>query len=245
MVSSQRLPLGHLLALHVTPADVGDRAAVGRLCADIQDATGAEVQLGYVDQGYTGDAAAEAAAVEGIALHVVKLPEAKRGFVLLPRRWARIIAGGCGTVTQACHTPAERAACEWRVVVTLCIEEAWSTGGEPASCRNVWPKPIPTSRCPRSSASGLPLHPRGFLSEGSSYRLRQHAELMPEHVRCKAVIAPPLSAPVQRRRGRPPKNWPGTPWRLIRESEEFHFGGSEEISGGVGKGSAKTADLRG
>ena len=41
----------------------------------------------YVDQGYTGEAATEAAAAEGIALHVVKLPEAKRGFVLLPRRW--------------------------------------------------------------------------------------------------------------------------------------------------------------
>jgi transposase len=33
--------LGHLLALHVTPADVGDRMAVKRLVADIQDATGA------------------------------------------------------------------------------------------------------------------------------------------------------------------------------------------------------------
>src|SRR6266852_5125639 len=41
--------LGHLLALHVTPAD--------------------------------------AARAQGIKLHVVKLPEAKRGFVLLPRRW--------------------------------------------------------------------------------------------------------------------------------------------------------------
>jgi transposase len=84
--------LGHLLALHVTSADVGDRAAVRRLAADIQDATGDSVRLAYVDQGYTGDTAAEAAAAEaaaakGIALHVVKLPEAKRGFVLLPRRW--------------------------------------------------------------------------------------------------------------------------------------------------------------
>lgn len=42
--------------------------------------------------------------------------------------------------------------------------------------------------------------------EGSSYRLRQHAELMPEHVRSKAIITPPISAPVPRRRGRPPKN---------------------------------------
>ena len=79
--------LGHLLALHVTPADVGDRAAVKRLAADIQDATGDSVCLAYVDQGYTGEAAADAAASEGIMLHVVKLPEAKRGFVLLPRRW--------------------------------------------------------------------------------------------------------------------------------------------------------------
>ena len=73
--------------LHVTPADVGDRQAIARLAADIQDATGDSVELAYVDQGYTGEAAAEAAAAEGIALHVVKLPEAKRGFVLLPRRW--------------------------------------------------------------------------------------------------------------------------------------------------------------
>ena len=79
--------LGHLLALHVTPADVGDRAAVARLAADVQDATGDTVTLAFVDQGYTGEAASTAAQAEGITLHVVKLPEAKRGFVLLPRRW--------------------------------------------------------------------------------------------------------------------------------------------------------------
>ena len=42
--------------------------------------------------------------------------------------------------------------------------------------------------------------------EGSSYRLRQHAELMPEHLRSKATIAPPAIPPLPRRRGRPPKN---------------------------------------
>ncbi|OWK21326.1 ATPase AAA [Mesorhizobium amorphae CCBAU 01583] len=42
--------------------------------------------------------------------------------------------------------------------------------------------------------------------EGSSYRLRQHAELMPEHVRSKALITPPSFAPPSRQRGRPPKN---------------------------------------
>jgi hypothetical protein len=44
--------------------------------------------------------------------------------------------------------------------------------------------------------------------EGSSYRLCKHAELMPEHVRSKALITPPDPAPVLRRRGRPPKNGP-------------------------------------
>lgn len=79
--------LGHLLALHVTAADEQDRARVAKLAKDVQAATGGTVELAYVDQGYTGDTAAEAAAKEGIRLEVVKLPEAKRGFVLLPRRW--------------------------------------------------------------------------------------------------------------------------------------------------------------
>jgi DNA replication protein DnaC len=44
--------------------------------------------------------------------------------------------------------------------------------------------------------------------EGSSYRLRQHADLMPEHLRSKAPIHSPFSATVPRRRGRPPKLQP-------------------------------------
>ena len=79
--------LGDLLALHVTPADVQDRAQVAHLAAAVQDVTGETVTLAYVDQGYTGEAAAEAAAAQGMQLEVVKLAEAKRGFVLLPRRW--------------------------------------------------------------------------------------------------------------------------------------------------------------
>ena len=79
--------LGHLLALRVTPADAGDRAQVGRLTAAVQDATGETVEIAYVDQGYTGEVAAEAARSNGIALHVVRTPDVKRGFVLLPRRW--------------------------------------------------------------------------------------------------------------------------------------------------------------
>ncbi len=42
--------------------------------------------------------------------------------------------------------------------------------------------------------------------EGSSYRLRQHADLMPEHVRSKAFINAPIPPQPPRRRGRPPKH---------------------------------------
>ena len=79
--------LGHLLALIVTPADAQDRAQVTELAQAVQEATGESVEVAFVDQGYTGDEPAEAAAEQGIQLVVVKLPEAKRGFVLLPRRW--------------------------------------------------------------------------------------------------------------------------------------------------------------
>jgi transposase len=79
--------LGELLVLHVTPADASDRAQVAALAEDVQAITGQTVEVGFVDQGYTGQKPAAAAAAHGIRLAVVKLPEAKRGFVLLPRRW--------------------------------------------------------------------------------------------------------------------------------------------------------------
>ena len=79
--------LGHLLAVLVTPANAQERTQVAELTKQVQAATQRSVHLAYVDQGYTGDKAAEAAAEQGIDLEVVKLAEAKRGFVLLPRRW--------------------------------------------------------------------------------------------------------------------------------------------------------------
>jgi transposase len=79
--------LGHLLALRVTAANEQDRAQVGALTERVQAVTGQTVDLVYVDQNYTGEQPAQDAAAHGIQLHVVKLPEAKKGFVLLPRRW--------------------------------------------------------------------------------------------------------------------------------------------------------------
>lgn len=76
-----------VLTLLVTPANEQDRAQVGKLAAAVQDVTGQTVELAFVDQGYTGDDPAAAAKQQGIQLEVIKLPQAKRGFVLLPRRW--------------------------------------------------------------------------------------------------------------------------------------------------------------
>lgn len=79
--------LGDLLALKVGPANKDDRTQVDALSRDIQEATGENVEIAYVDQGYSGADAAKQASGHGIELFVVKLEEAKRGFVLLPKRW--------------------------------------------------------------------------------------------------------------------------------------------------------------
>ena len=79
--------LGHLLALYVTPANEQDRAQVKKLSQKIQEVTEESVEIAFVDQGYTGNQTEKDANENGIQLQVVKLPQAKKGFVLLPRRW--------------------------------------------------------------------------------------------------------------------------------------------------------------
>jgi len=79
--------LGNLLALHATAANEQERAQVAELAKQVQDVTGEQVEIAFVDQGYTGENAAQQAATHHIKLEVVKHTEAKRGFVLLPRRW--------------------------------------------------------------------------------------------------------------------------------------------------------------
>lgn len=79
--------LGHLLSVVITPANEQERAQVGELCRQVQEATGQTVQVGFVDQGYTGEETEYAAAVHDIDLQVVKKPEGQTGFVFLPRRW--------------------------------------------------------------------------------------------------------------------------------------------------------------
>lgn len=84
--------LGHLLALKVTAASEQERAQVFELAEEVQQATGQAVRVAFADQGYTGAQPAADAANHGIELVVVKPAEAtaegaKKGFVLLPKRW--------------------------------------------------------------------------------------------------------------------------------------------------------------
>jgi transposase len=79
--------LGNVLALTVTPANENERSQVQELAARVQEVTGDQVEIAFVDQGYTGEEAAAAASEKGIQLVVVKHNEPKRGFLLLPRRW--------------------------------------------------------------------------------------------------------------------------------------------------------------
>ena len=78
---------GHLWAWHGTPATVQDCAQGGRLAAHVPDVTGDAVERVSVDQGSTGAHAAQAAAAHHRPLEVVKLSEANKSFVLLPKRW--------------------------------------------------------------------------------------------------------------------------------------------------------------
>lgn len=118
--------LGHLLALRVTPANQQDRAQVGQLAQAIQASVDEPVQIAFVDQGYTGEQPAAAAAEQGIDLKVVKHHEAKHGFVLLPRRWVveRSFAWAARFRRLARdyeRLPATLAAYHWLAFVTLML----------------------------------------------------------------------------------------------------------------------------
>jgi len=118
--------LGHLLALKVTPANEQDRAQVADLSKAVQEATGHSVQVAFVDQGYTGANRAQAAAEHGIELEVVKHHEAKRGFVLLPRRWVVERSFACAARFRRLARDYERltatlAAYHWLAFVSLML----------------------------------------------------------------------------------------------------------------------------
>jgi len=83
--------LGHLIAAVVTVANEDERKQVAELAKRVQEVMGESVEVAWVDQGYTGEEAETAASKQGIELLVVKHEYAKRGFVLLLRRWVLVL----------------------------------------------------------------------------------------------------------------------------------------------------------
>ncbi|MFC0696418.1 hypothetical protein [Paraburkholderia humisilvae] len=72
--------------MHVTPASEQERAQVGERACQVERATARRSRWRSLIRGYTGEEPAQAGRDEGIELQVIKLPGAKKGFVLLPRR---------------------------------------------------------------------------------------------------------------------------------------------------------------
>lgn len=77
--------LDHLIELTVTPANEQE-LSTGQATVRSR-AAGKAVEVAWADQGYTSEQTKEDAAAAGIELRVVKRPEAKKNFVLLPLRW--------------------------------------------------------------------------------------------------------------------------------------------------------------
>ncbi len=78
--------LGLLLAVMVTPADTGDRAAAQILLAQVTEAHH-RLELVWADGGYTGELITHCLTALALVLAIIKRSDDMRGFVVLPKRW--------------------------------------------------------------------------------------------------------------------------------------------------------------
>ncbi|WP_406494439.1 IS5 family transposase [Streptomyces sp. NBC_00846] len=78
--------LGLLLAVMVTAADTGDRAAAQVLLEQVTDAHH-RLALVWADGGYTGSLVEYCLATLALVLAIVKRSDDQKGFVVLPKRW--------------------------------------------------------------------------------------------------------------------------------------------------------------
>jgi hypothetical protein len=86
---------GHWLVAQVTPAPEPDRAQVAHLAQAVQEVTEQNVEVAFVDQGYTGHKPEQAAADHDIPLVVIKLPDAKKALSCgrIVGSWSVLLAG--------------------------------------------------------------------------------------------------------------------------------------------------------
>ncbi|MFJ2954657.1 transposase [Streptomyces sp. NPDC087270] len=78
--------LGLLLAVMVTPADTGDRAAAQTLLARVTEAHH-RLEMVWADGGYTGGIITHCLTALALVLAIVKRSDDMRGFAVLPKRW--------------------------------------------------------------------------------------------------------------------------------------------------------------
>lgn len=86
----------------VTAANKQDRAQIAKLAEEVQAATGAMVEVAFLDQSYTREQRAGAAEAKGLRLEVLKLPTTRCGFVLPP------VALWSSGASPGQHAPAAR-----------------------------------------------------------------------------------------------------------------------------------------
>jgi hypothetical protein len=79
--------LGALGAAHVTAASEQDRRQVSALAAQVHEVSGEAVDRAFINPGSPRAQAAQDAAMHQRQRAVVQLPEAKKGVVVLPKRW--------------------------------------------------------------------------------------------------------------------------------------------------------------
>ena len=79
--------MGNVITLLVTSGNEQDREQVYDLCREVQQLTGAHIDVVIADQGYTGEQAQIDAALNDVELVVVERPTGATSFVLLPLRW--------------------------------------------------------------------------------------------------------------------------------------------------------------
>jgi transposase len=120
--------LGNLLALKVAAGNEQEREQVAELAAKLQEVAGGTLEKVFVDQGYTGESAAQQASDHDIVLEVVKHTEAKKGFMLLPRSWVveRTFGwlGRFRRLTRDYERLAEAlAGCHWLAFLVLLVKQ--------------------------------------------------------------------------------------------------------------------------
>ncbi len=124
---------GHMLVLHGTQADKQDRPQVRRTAKFVQAATGRDIELADVDQGYACERAQDGSEGHGVMLRVVKLSEAKRRFVPRPRRWVVETIFACIMVARCFAMSASNA----RTPVVCCRPSCFQRLDRPAPAAGI------------------------------------------------------------------------------------------------------------